>query len=108
MFLQSQVFPPIRKGDTVQVTSGRERGKTGKIIQVLFKKNRVVVEKLNMVKRHARPTQKNPQGVLMKEAAVHVSNVLLVCPKCNRGVRVGRKLEGDKKLRICKKCKTTV
>jgi len=95
----------IRKGDMVEIIAGREKGKTGKVLQVVRGSNRIVVEKMNLVKRHTRPTQKSPQGgIIEKEAALNYSNVLLFCPKCNRGVRVGRKVSGEKKLRICKKC----
>ena len=98
--------PVIRKGDMIQIIAGREKGKTGKVLKVLRDSNRVIVEKLNLVKRHTKPTQKNPQGgILEKEGSLSYSNVLLLCPKCNRGVRVGRKISGEKKLRICKKCR---
>jgi len=100
-----RTIPSIRKGDMVQIIAGREKGKTGKILRVLRDSNRVVVEKLNVIKRHTKPSQKNPQGgILEKEGSINYSNVLLLCPKCNRGVRVGHKLEGNKKTRICKKC----
>ncbi len=95
----------IRKGDMIQIMAGREKGKTGKILRVMHSPNRVVVEKLNLVKRHTKPSQKAPQGgIVEKEASLNYSNVLLLCPKCNRGVRTGRKMSGEKKLRICKKC----
>lgn len=101
----TSIKPVIKKGDMVQIIAGREKGKTGKVLRVLPDVSRIVVEKLNIVKRHSRPTQKNPQGgIVEKEAALHYSNVLLLCPKCNRGVRVGRKVTGDKKLRVCKQC----
>lgn len=97
--------PVIKKGDMVQIIAGREKGKTGKVLRVLRESNRIVVEKLNLIKRHTRPTQQNPQGgILEKEGSLSYSNVLLLCPKCNSGVRVSRKVEGSKKLRICKKC----
>ncbi|MBI4495397.1 MAG: 50S ribosomal protein L24 [Deltaproteobacteria bacterium] len=96
----------VRKNDLVQVVSGKERGKTGKVLKVLPKKNRVVVEKVNFIKRHARPTGKTRQGgIVEKEGPIHVSNVLLFCPKCNRGVRTGQRvLENGKKAPFCKKC----
>lgn len=108
--MQSELNKPsIRKGDMVQIIGGREKGKTGKVLKVIRDKNRVVVEKLNIFKRHTKPTQKSPQGgIVEKEGSIHYSNVLLLCPKCNTGVRVGRKVEGDKKLRVCKKCGETV
>jgi large subunit ribosomal protein L24 len=96
----------IRKNDMVQVIAGKEKGKTGKVLKVLTKKNRVVVEKVNFVKRHTRPSGKTRQGgILQKEAPIHISNLLLVCPKCNRGVRMGKRvLEDGKKGLVCKKC----
>lgn len=104
-----KVNPTIRKGDMVQIIAGREKGKTGKVLKVLRDANRIVVEKLNVVKRHTRPSQKNPQGgIVEKEASLAYSNVLLLCPKCNRGVRVARKIEGGKKIRSCKKCSGTL
>ena len=97
--------PVIRKGDMVEVIGGREKGKTGKVSMVLRDSHRVVLEKLNLVKRHSKPSQKSPQGgIVEKEAPLSYSNVLLLCPKCDRGVRVGRKTVGGKKLRVCKKC----
>lgn len=101
--------PTIRKGDMVQIMAGREKGKTGKVLKVIRDSNRIVVEKLNLVKRHTRPSQANPQGgIVEKEAALAYANVLLLCPKCNRGVRVARKVQGDKKVRTCKKCDGTL
>jgi large subunit ribosomal protein L24 len=99
----------LRKNDQVQVMTGREKGKTGKILKVSAKTGRVTIEKINMVKRHMKPSQQNPQGgIVEKELPLHYSNVLLMCPKCNRGVRHGVKLagKGDKqtKARVCKKC----
>ncbi|MCC7442013.1 MAG: 50S ribosomal protein L24 [Bdellovibrionales bacterium] len=98
----------IRKGDMVQVIAGSEKGKSGKVLRVDAKLGRVMVEKMNLVKRHVRPNQENPQGgVVEKEAWLNYSNVLLFCPKCNRGVRHGMgatKGKDSKKSRVCKKC----
>ena len=96
----------LRKDDPVMVITGKERGKTGKILKILSEKNRALVEKLNMVKKHARPTKANPQGgVIQKEASIHLSNLMYHCSKCSKGVRVGVKILGDgKKVRSCKKC----
>ncbi len=96
----------IRKNDFVQVIAGKEKGKTGKVLKVFYKKNRLVVEKINFIKRHARPTGRTRQGgIIEKEGPIHISNVLIVCPKCNRGVRTGRRLmEGGKKALVCRKC----
>lgn len=96
----------IRKDDLIQVITGKEMGKTGKVIRVLKNKDRVLVERLNMVKRHVRPSQQNPQGgIIEKEAPIHVSNVMVFCPKCARGIRIGKMvLKDGKKVRICKNC----
>ena len=95
----------VKKNDLVQVISGREKGKTAKVLKVLVEENRVVLEKLNIAKKHTKPTKKNPQGGIQEIAKpMHASNVLLVCSKCNKGVRTGKKVVKDKKVRICKKC----
>jgi large subunit ribosomal protein L24 len=99
----------LRKNDQVQVMAGREKGKTGRILKVDSKSGRVTVEKINLVKRHTRPTQQNPQGgIVEKELPLHYSNVLLMCPKCNRGVRHGKKMTEKKKVRVCKRCDETL
>jgi large subunit ribosomal protein L24 len=96
----------IRKNDLVEVLSGKEKGKTGKVLRVYPKKDRVLVEKVNFVKRHTKPTGRTRQGgIIQKEAPLHVSNVLLVCPKCNQGKRMGTKiLEDGKKALVCRAC----
>ncbi|HEY8279520.1 MAG TPA: 50S ribosomal protein L24, partial [Bdellovibrionota bacterium] len=79
----------MRKGDMVEVIAGKDKGKQGKIIQLITAKNRVLVEGVNRVKRHTKPSQKSPQGgIVEKEAAIHASNVLLVDPKTNKGGRI--------------------
>ena len=94
----------IRKNDQVKVITGKDRGKVGRVIRILEEKNRVIVEKVNIVKRHTRPTQKNPQGgVVEKELSIHRSNVMVLDPKSGKGSRVGFKIQGDKKIRIAKK-----
>ena len=99
----------VRKNDLVEVIAGKEKGKTGKVLRVFHKKERVLVEKVNFIKRHSRPSGKARQGgIIQKEAAIHISNVLLLCPKCNEGVRTGKKaLEDGKKALVCKKCGET-
>lgn len=96
----------IKNGDTVYVISGKEKGKTGKVIKILRDENKAIVERLNMIKRHARPSQKNPSGgIIEKEAGIHISNLMPYCPKCKRPSRVGRKkLAGGEKVRYCKRC----
>jgi large subunit ribosomal protein L24 len=88
------------------VIAGKNAGKKGKILMVIPDKSKVVVEGVNVVKRHSRPTQKLPQGgIMQKEAPIHSSNVMLFCSKCNKPTRVGKKmLENGEKIRICKKC----
>lgn len=96
----------VRKGDTVQVVAGKNTGKKGKVLAVNPADSRVVVEGVNVVKRHTKPTQKLPQGGIMeREAPIHSSNVMLFCNKCNAPVRVGKKfLDNGEKVRVCKKC----
>lgn len=99
----------IRKGDTVIVKAGRERNKTGKIIGVIEGGKRVLIEKLNIVKKNSKPTQASPQGgIVEKEAPIAYSNVMLFCTHCNKGVRTGAKFIKDKKVRYCKKCEKTI
>ncbi len=96
----------IRKNDTVVVITGKEKGKSGKVLRVIPGKGTVIVEKINIVKRHSRPTSETKQGgIIEKEAPLYVSKVLLRCPKCNAGRRIGRKvLDDGTKARICRKC----
>ena len=88
------------------VTNGKERGKSGRVLKVLLEKEKVIVEKINFIKRHSRPHgQQRRGGILEKEAPLHVSNVALLCEKCNKPVRIGHRiLEGSKKSRFCRKC----
>jgi len=99
----------IKQGDTVQVIQGKEVGKKGKVLHVLEAEERVIVERVNFIKRHVRPSKKVPQGgVIEREASMHISNVKLVCPSCNQPARVGVRIEGDEKVRFCKKCNVQV
>jgi large subunit ribosomal protein L24 len=99
----------IKKGDTVQVMQGKEAGKRGKVLRVLADEDRVVVERVNFIKRHVRPSQKTPQGgVIEREASMHISSVRLVCPGCGQPSRVGMRMEGPDKVRYCKKCDVQV
>ena len=92
-------MPHVRKGDDVIVISGAYKGKRGKVLRVVG--NRVIIEKVAMVKRHTRPTQKNPQGgIVDKEGTIHISNVALFDSKTNRGTRTKTVTEGDKKVRV--------
>jgi large subunit ribosomal protein L24 len=101
----------VRKNDEVQVIAGRDRGKRGRVLRVLPDKGRVVVEGVNLIKRH---TKANPQknvkgGVVEREAPLHASNVQLVCPECGEPTRIGKKILGDgRKVRVCRKCEGVV
>ena len=96
----------VRRGDTVAILAGRERGKRGKVLRVFPDEGRVLVEKVNMIKKHQRPTQKLRQGgIIEREGALALSNVLLVCGRCDRAVRTGIKVLGDGgKTRVCRRC----
>ncbi len=95
----------IHKGDQVVVISGRDKGKTGKVLRVFPSSKRAIVEKLNLVKDHQRPTQKGTGGVVDKEAPLDLSNLKVVCGSCNQPARTGRRLlEDGSRVRFCKKC----
>lgn len=95
----------VRKGDTVYILTGKDAGKRGKVIQAIPSKRKVIVEGINVVKRHSRPTKAMPQGgIVEKEAPIDSSNVMLVCGKCNKPTRVARKIVDDRRYRACKKC----
>ena len=107
----SRLQTPIRKNDNVQVTTGKDRGKKGRVIRVLPEKNRLIVEGVNLIKRHTRPNPaKNIKGgVVQREASLHASNVQLVCHECGAPTRVGKKvLDDGRKVRICRKCEGVV
>lgn len=96
----------IKKEDTVRVIAGNDRGKTGKVLVVFPEKRRIIVEGVNMIKRHTRPSSKNRKGgIVVKEASIDVSNVMYSCHRCDALSKLGsRRLEDDKRVRICKKC----
>ena len=107
----SRLATPIRKNDNVLVITGKNRGARGRVLKIDPTKNRLVVEGVNIIKRHTKPNpQKNIKGgVVEREASVHASNVQLVCPECGKQTRVGRKILGDgRKVRICRKCEGVV
>jgi large subunit ribosomal protein L24 len=101
-----QTVSHVRRGDTVGVIAGRERGKRGKVLRVLMDKGRVLVEHVNMIKKHQRPTQKLRQGgIIEREGPLALSNVLLVCARCDKPARTGIKILADgRKVRTCKRC----
>jgi large subunit ribosomal protein L24 len=95
----------VKKNDMVMVTTGKSKGKTGKVLRINYKKDRLIVEKVNMVKKHVKPSQKAKGGIMEMESSIHVSNVMIYCEKCSKAVRTGKKvLEDGKKVRYCKKC----
>ncbi len=96
----------IRKNDSVMVIAGRERGKTGKVLRVIPERGVAFIERINLVKRHSKPRgQKQPGGILEKEAPIQASNLMVMCDKCNAPVRVGRKVLADgTKVRVCRRC----
>ncbi len=96
----------IRKNDSVMVITGKERGKTGKVLRVLPDKDAIIIERINLVKRHSKPRgPQQPGGIVEKEASIHVSNLMIMCDKCNAPVRMGTKILSDgKKIRICRRC----
>ncbi len=100
----------LRKNDNVMSITGKERGTTGKILKVLSEKDRAIIERLNLVKRHTKPRgPQQPGGIVEKEASIHVSNLMLMCDRCNAPVRYGHKVLGDgKKVRICRRCGETI
>ncbi len=103
----SRLATPIRKNDTVLVTTGKDRGKRGRVVRLVPEQNRLVVEGVNLIKRHTRPNpQKNVKGgVVEREAALHASNVQILCPECGKPTRIGKKILDDgRKVRICRKC----
>ena len=107
----SKLATPIRKNDTVVVTTGKDRGKRGRVLKVVADKNRLVVEGVNFIKRHTKPNpQRNIKGGLVeREAPLHASNVQLVCPECVKETRLGRRiLEDGRKVRICRMCEGVV
>lgn len=95
----------IKKDDAVLIISGKDKGRKGKVLRVFPKENRVLVEGMNLKKRHRRPRKAGEKGqILEMPAPVDISNLKLICPKCGKSTRVGYKIERERKFRICKKC----
>jgi len=104
-------IPPIKKNDEVYVLRGKDRGKTGRVLIVIPEKERIVVEGVQMIKRHTRPNpQKNIKGgIVEKEAAIHISNVAIMCKNCKKHTRIANKILADGQVtRACKKCGATI
>lgn len=99
----------IKKGDTVLILSGKDRGRTGKVEKVLPKKKKVIVDGINIIKKHVRPRKQKQKGEIVEVSApLDMSNAKLICPKCNKPARVGYKIVDDNKIRICKKCREEI
>lgn len=99
----------IKKGDQVKILAGKDRGKQGKVLRVIPKKDRVVVENINIHKKHVRPRREGEKGQIIEMSApIHISNVALICSKCGKPTRVGFRFEEEKKVRYCKKCKKVI
>lgn len=101
----------IKKNDNVMVISGNAKGKSGKVLKVFRDDQRAIIEGVNIIKRHSRPSQRNPQGgIMQKEAPIHVSNIMIVCPKCGKPSRIGRASVADSQsgrrqtMRLCRTC----
>ena len=102
--VNTQIKYKIKKNDQVKIITGKDRGKTGRVLRIDKEKGRVVVEGLNMVKKAIRPKKKNQKGgITSVEAPLHVSNIMIVCKKCGP-TRIGYQFENDQKVRLCKKC----
>jgi len=99
----------VKKGDTVLIIAGKDRGRTGKVARALPKEGGILVEGINLRKKHVRPKREGEKGQVVDIPAVlDSSNIKIICPKCGKAVRVGYKIEGEKKARICKKCKQEI
>ena len=95
----------VKTGDQVIVTTGNAKGTIGKVLEVSPKEGKVIVQGVHMVKKHVRPRPPQEQGGIVDvEGAIYASKVMIVCPKCNKGVRIAHKIDGDKKIRVCAKC----
>ena len=96
----------VRKNDTVMIVTGRERGKTGKVLRIMPSTTKAVVERLNMVKRHTKARgPQSPHGIVEKEAPIHLSNLMIMCDRCNAPVRMGKRaLEDGRRVRVCRRC----
>jgi len=99
----------IKKGDTIYILTGKDRGKSGKVINISDKGERALVEGLNIYKKHSRPKRQGEKGEIVSvPRPLRISNIAIACSRCDRGVRVGFRMEGDKKVRFCKKCKNVL
>lgn len=99
----------IHKGDTIRIITGKDKGKTGKILKTFPKKNRILIEGLNLYKKHVKPKKQGEKGqVVLVPRPVDISNVAIICPACNKNAKVGNRLESGSKARYCKRCKAKI
>lgn len=100
----------INKNDTAIVLSGKEKGKKGRVITVMPSKEKVIIENINIIKKHMKPNKQNTQGgIISKEASLRICKIMLVCPKCSKPTRIANVIiESGKKVRMCKKCKEVI
>ena len=99
----------IKKGDTVRIQKGKDRGKSGKVDRVMPRQGKIIVTGVNLYKKHLKPSRKNPQGgILDYNAPISATNAMVICPRCNKATRIGYKITEKSKLRICKKCKESI
>ena len=99
----------LKKGDTVKVLSGNDKGKTGEILEVIPKTSKIIVKGINIRKKHTKPRRQGEEGgIIPSEYPIHSSKVAVVCPECGKATKVGYKIEKDQKVRVCKKCETTL
>jgi len=100
----------IRKGDVVEVITGNDKGKRGKVLKIFPEMRKLIIERVHFMKKHVRPTRQDPKGGIQeRETPIHISNVMLVCPNCNSKTRIGHhKLEDGSRVRICRLCKEMV
>ena len=99
----------IKKGDNVKVLSGNDKGKTGEVLEVIPKTQKIVVKGINIRKKHVKPRKQGEEGgILSIESAIHSSKLAVVCPKCGKATRIGFEVEKDEKVRVCKKCGTKI
>lgn len=95
----------IKKGDTVKIIAGKDRGKTGKVTHVFPEERKIVVENVNIKKKHSRPKKQGQKGqIIQMPMPIDVSSIMLICPRCSKPTRIAQKIIGEKKFRICKKC----
>ena len=99
----------LRKGDTVTVLSGNDKGKSGEVLEVIPKQNRDIVKNVNIRKKATKPKKAGEEGgIISREFPINASKVAVVCPKCGKATKIGYKVEGDSKVRVCRKCNTEI